>query len=206
MIEWNIQARAHVCQQCGKPFADQEPYHTVLFEDQAAYVRRDLCGPCWGQEDERLRASTPQPISHWQGVYEQPAPPSELIRKETAETLLHKLIELGDPRYLAAMFILAVMLERKRLLKVKDQVRRDGRKTLIYEQPKTGEVLAITDPDLSMDQLEEVQRDVSRLLEHGLPEPGVGEASGSGLSREAAAPDLGADSPAGGEPEPRRCE
>ena len=41
-----------------------------------------------------------------------PPPPSEPIQKQTAESLLRKLIELNDPKYIAAGYILAVMLER----------------------------------------------------------------------------------------------
>jgi hypothetical protein len=55
------------------------------------------------------------------------APPVvEAIQKENAETLLKKLIELNDPRYIPAGFILAVMLERKRILKVKEQIVHEG--------------------------------------------------------------------------------
>jgi hypothetical protein len=63
------------------------------------------------------------------------------------------------------------MLERKRVLKVKEEVVRDGKRVFIYEQPKTGDVFTITDPALRLDQLEEVQRDVAALLEHGLNPP-----------------------------------
>jgi hypothetical protein len=100
-----------------------------------------------------------------------PAPVAEVIQKENAETLLKKLIELNDPRYIPAGYILAVMLERKRILKVKEQIFRDGKRTFIYEQPKTGDVFTITDPDLHLNQLEAVQRDVAHLLEHGLNPP-----------------------------------
>jgi len=60
------------------------------------------------------------------------------------------------------------MLERKRVLKVKEQIVRDGKRVFIYEQPKTGDVFTIADPSLRLDQLEAVQRDVAALLEHGL--------------------------------------
>jgi hypothetical protein len=39
----------------------------------------------------------------------------------------------------------------------------------IYEQPKTGDVFTVIDPALQLNQLEQVQRDVGALLEHGLP-------------------------------------
>jgi hypothetical protein len=38
----------------------------------------------------------------------------------------------------------------------------------IYEQPKTGDIFTIADPNLRLDQLEEVQRDVAMLLEQGV--------------------------------------
>jgi hypothetical protein len=173
MNEWNIQSRAHGCEACARHFADRQPYHTALFEQKGGIVRRDLCEPCWQAEDAagvRARAGF---ISHWQGVYEAPPPPpAEPIQKENAESLLRKLIELNDPRHAAAGYILAVMLERKRLLKVKEQLQRDGQRVFIYEQPRTGDVFTIPDPNLQLNQLEQVQRDVAALLEHGLAPAG----------------------------------
>ena len=45
---------------------------------------------------------------------------------------------------------------------------RDGKRVFIYEQPRTGDVFTIIDPALQLNQLEQVQRDVAALLEHGL--------------------------------------
>ena len=176
MNDWNIQSRAHGCEACEKPFADKQPYHTVLFEEKQEFRRQDICAECW-QAKFSDSAWLPGFISHWQGVYEAPPPVVDAIQKETAETILRKLIELNDPRYIPAGFILAVMLERKRVLKVKEQIIREGKRTIIYEQPKTGEVFTITDPALHLDQLEEVQRDVAALLEHGLNPPQTAEVS-----------------------------
>ena len=170
MNEWNIQSRAHACAACQQPFANQQVYHTLLFDDVPDLRRSDVCESCWQKQfaDAAIQKGL---ISRWQGTYESPPPVVEAIQKENAETLLKKLIELNDPRYVPAGFILAVMLERKRILKVKEQIVRDGKRTIIYEQPKTGEVLIITDPALHLNQLEEVQRDVAHLLEHGLCPP-----------------------------------
>jgi len=122
-------------------------------------------------------------MSYWQGVYEAPPPPSEPIQKETAESLLRKIIELNDPHYIPAGYILAVMLERKRLLKVKEQLVRDGQRVFIYEQPKTGDLFTIADPNLQLNQLDAVQRDVAELLEHGFnPPAGAAPAESTGPS------------------------
>ena len=170
MNEWNIQSRAHACEACQQPFADKQAYHTLLFDVPPDLRRTDVCEPCWQKQfaDASIQKGL---ISRWQGIYEAPPPVVDPIQKETAETLLRKLIEQNDPRYAPAGFILAVMLERKRILKVKEQIVRDGKRTFIYEQAKTGDVFTINDPNLRLDQLEEVQRDVAALLEHGLNSP-----------------------------------
>ncbi len=157
MNDWNIQSRAHACQACGKPFANQKPYHTLLFDERQAFRRLDVCQDCWRTQFNANARQREGFLSCWQGIYEAPPPPTDPIHKETAETMLRKLIELNDPRYIPAAFILAVMLERKRALKVKEQFARDGKRVLIYEHPKTGDVLTITDPALRLDQLEQVQ-------------------------------------------------
>ncbi len=172
MNEWNIQSRAHACQACEQPFVDKHAYHTLLFDEKQQFQRIDVCERCWSEQYSQGANDRKGFVSHWQGIYEAPpAAPPEAIRKENAESLLRKLIELNDPAHLPAAFILAVMLERKRLLKVKEQIVTDGRRVFIYEQPKTGDVFTIADPNLQLNQLEAVQRDVAELLENGLNPP-----------------------------------
>ena len=171
MNEWNIQSRSHGCQACGKPFADKQPFHTLLSEDRQLYLRQDICQSCWHSQYSEGASDRKGFVSYWQGVYAAPVPRVEAIQKENAESLLRKLIELNDPRYIPAGYILAVMLERKRLLKIKEQIVRDGQRVFIYEQPGTGDIFTIIDPALQLNQLEQVQHDVAALLEHGLNPP-----------------------------------
>ena len=172
MNEWNIQSRAAACEACGQAFADKQPLHTLLFDERADDLRRmDVCQTCWQNQFNDGARERKGFISHWQTVFTAPVPVVEAIQKDTAETLLRKLIEQNDPRYAPAGYILAVMLERKRILKVKEQINRDGRRVFVYEQPKTGDIFTIADPALRLDQLEQVQRDVAQLLEHGLNPP-----------------------------------
>lgn len=169
MNDWNIQSRAHACQACAKPFTDKQPYHTLLFDEKQDFSRLDICEPCWQTQFSQGATERKGFVSYWQGVYEMPpAAAPEAIQKENAESLLRKIIELQEPKHAAAGFILAVMLERKRLLKIKEQFMRDGQRVFIYEQPKTGDVFTIADPNLQLNQLDEVQRHVAELLEHGL--------------------------------------
>src|SRR5438552_6500026 len=126
MTDWNIQSRGHACEACGKTFADKDIYHTLLFDEKADFRRSDICHACWVKQYSEGARERKGFVSYWQGIYEAPPPPTDPIRKENAESLLRKLIELNDARYIPAAYILAVMLERKRLLKIKEQLTRDG--------------------------------------------------------------------------------
>jgi len=171
MDEWNIQSRGHCCGACGKAFLDKQHYHTLLFDDDEDFRRSDVCPECWLKDYSEGARDRKGFISYWQGVYEAPAPVPEPIQKETAETLLRKLIELNDPKYIPAGYILAVMLERKRILKVKEQVMREEHRVFIYEHSRSGDIFTIVDPALQLDQLQQVQHDVAELLEQGLNPP-----------------------------------
>ena len=64
-----------------------------------------------------------------------------------------------------ACYVLAAMLERKRVLKqVKMECRSDGRRVLIYEHGSTGDVFIVPDPQVRLDELESVQNEVAELL------------------------------------------
>lgn len=179
MLEWNIQSRAHACQVSGHAFAEGEQFHTVLLSGKEGFERLDLCAAAWREHGAEIGAR-PGFVSHWVSTYvPPPATPPEAIRKDDAESLLRALLERRDERHAPAAFILAVMLERKRLLKVKSQVRDGGRRVIVYEHPKSGDVFTVTDPDLQLAQLEEVQRDVAHLLEHGLPAPEGADQAGA---------------------------
>jgi hypothetical protein len=202
MNEWNIQSRGHACEACGRQFADKEQFHTLLVDEKRDFRRSDICEACWQKQYSEGARERKGFISYWHGVYEAPTRAPEAIQKDTAESLLRKLIELNDPRYMPAGYILAVMLERKRLLKVKEQFVREGKRYFIYEQPKTGDIFTILDPDLQLTQLEQVQRDVANLLEHGLnPPTEQPPAATAGGTQEASS-----SSPAETTPQPEKVE
>jgi len=198
MNEWNIQSRAHQCQTCGHKFVDQQAYHTLLFDEKQEFKRLDICGGCWQSQYSHGASDRKGFVSYWQGVYEAPPPAApDPIQKENAESLLRKLIERNDAKYAPAGYILAVMLERKRLLKVKEQFVRDGQRVFLYEQPGTGDLFTVPDPNLQLGQLDQVQRDIAMLLEHGLdPPPGP---AASPLAPVAEPTDAGAELPAAAE-------
>jgi hypothetical protein len=157
--DWSIQHRADRCAATGCPFAAGEPFYTLLFYDKEGYRREDLSEAAFKERNDNV-----QPYSMWRSTYEPPPPATEPIGKQTAEDLLRRYMDEPSPQHAAARYLLAAMLERKKLLK-EVETRRDGDAfTRIFEHTKTGEVFVVPDPQLRLDQLEQVQQEVSALL------------------------------------------
>ncbi|MFH0879748.1 MAG: hypothetical protein V2A34_08550 [Lentisphaerota bacterium] len=158
--EWNIKSRGEACQKCSRSFADGEAFSSSLVFGEGGYSRGDFCEACW--------TSSPQEgtLSVWRTIFKMPAPPpDEPLKKETAESLLRELMETEDAAHRNVIFILAVMLERRRILAEKDvQVREDGVKIRVYEHKKTGETFVVPDPELKLRELETVQQEVLNML------------------------------------------
>src|SRR3954471_17876519 len=111
--EWPIKHRADVCAQTQRPFQAGEPFYTLLFREGDTFRREDLSEEAWAQRNENI-----QPFSFWKSRYE--APPAtttpEPLAKENAEELLRRLLAENNPANTNASYVLAVMLERKRVL------------------------------------------------------------------------------------------
>ena len=161
--EWNIKPRGGACAVCGKAFEAGEECVSALFNaPDAGFERRDYCVGCWDK-----RPDDDAPFSQWQGAY---APPrgeqakKEPIAHETAEDLLRRLIDIGDPANVNVVYILAVMLERKKQLIERSAVPVEGGIMRFYEHKASGDTFQILDPQISLDAIGDVQRQIIEML------------------------------------------
>jgi hypothetical protein len=155
--DWEIKSRAHVCAKTGREFQPGEPFFTLLIREGEGFRREDLSEEAWEGRNENI-----QPFSFWRSKYEPPAPPPrEPLPKDDAEGLLRRLVAENEPAYANVRYILALMLERKRLLRPVESQDDD---MLVYEHVATGETIVLANPHLGFDQIPAVQKEVSALL------------------------------------------
>lgn len=155
--DWEIKSRGHICTRTGREFVPGETFFTMLVREGEGFRREDLCEEAWESRNDNI-----QPFSFWRSKYEPPAPPPpEPLPKDDAESLLRRLIAEDDPAYRNVRYILALMLERKRLLRPMESQDDD---MLVYEHVATGETIVLENPRLGFDQIPAVQREVSALL------------------------------------------
>jgi len=159
-LEWKIKSRSDTCEATGRPFAEGETFHTVLFRKNDGFRRLDLSEEAW---KARTTDTEAEPIfSSWRSKFEPPAPPpAEPLPRDDAEGMLRRLLESEDPSHTNTRYLLAVMLERKRILRPQPS---PDTGTMVYEHASTGETFIITDPGLSLSDLASVQEEVSSLL------------------------------------------
>jgi len=158
--DWEIKGRAERCAVTGREFEEGEYYYTLLFREPEGFSRQDLCEQAWKERDEKN-----PPFSFWRAKFELPSPPEEdSLKKETAEQLLRRYMGENHAEHRNARYILALMLERKRVLKQIEATETQEGRSLIYEHSKTGEVFVVPEPRLRLDQIESVQNEVAAIL------------------------------------------
>jgi hypothetical protein len=164
---WSIKSRARECAETGTPFVDGQQIRAAIFPDpdSSGYLRRDYALEAWqGRENPET------PFSTWLTVYHPPVveEKAEAVVDQDPESLLRRLVEEDQEHTENARYILAVMLERKKLLRETDTQEVPSGILRVYEHRKTGDVFVIKDPQIALSDVERVQQEVQQLLD---PDP-----------------------------------
>ena len=155
--DWEIRKRSDTCTRTQRPFREGEIFYTAIFREGDGFRREDVAEEVWTDQPD-----SETPLAFWRSSFElPPPPPPEPLAKQDAESILRKLIEENSETTKNARYILALMLERKRILKPMESADSD---VLIYERAQTGETFLIPNPRLGLAQVPEIQREVSALL------------------------------------------
>ena len=167
---WNLRTRAHHCAVTDRRFEEGEQFYTAIYFDKKTgdYTRRDVSAAAWEQDSQDH-----PPFSFWKSLYEKPQTEErpEVTPRENASVLLHRLIVEDEPSTENARYILALMLERRRILAPTAVQHTDSGRLLLYENKKTGEVFIIRDPELRLDEIAAMQEEVATLLGFTKNEP-----------------------------------
>lgn len=170
-MEWKIQTHGSKCSECDKEFEDKESYRTLLYDLDGELMRRDLCTVCYKKVEKTLFSSTDEWISSWSGKYKKPAPkPKEAIQKDMAESILMELVSEPEqfPALPGTIYILSAMLERKKLIKLRDSVQKKNKRIFVYEHAGTGHVFTVTDVQPNSDEWTLIHDQVNGLMEQGI--------------------------------------
>jgi hypothetical protein len=162
---WHVRSRGRECAATQRAFVDGETIVTALFPDpeSSGYLRRDYSTDGWQSRQE----DGEKVFSFWRTTYAAAqAHEPTAVEKLSAEEILQRLVEEDEDHTENTRYILAVMLERQKLLRETDSQRTPSGILRVYEHRKTGEVFIVKDPDIPLSEVEAVQNEVFVLLEN----------------------------------------
>lgn len=184
---WSIKSRARECAESGIAFKSGQKIRAAIFPDpdSSGYLRKDFSTDAWGNREDKDK-----PFSTWITTYEPPVveEKAEDVVDEDPETLLKRLVEEDEEFTENARYILAVMLERKKLLRETDTQEIPSGILRVYEHRKTGDVYIIKDPQIPLSDVDRVQEEVRQLLDPD-PEPQSEAAEETKITEESETPE-----------------
>ena len=158
MVEYQIQPNTRRCAQSGRELQAGERYFAVLVEEGECLVRRDYSAEVW-------QGAPANAFSFWTGR----VPPAESAARPRFDDdmLLDCFTRLegqDDPRKVSFRYVVALLLLRRKRLKVERTDREVGQSVLCLRCSRSGATHQVVDPGLSEDALEKVQEDVFQVL------------------------------------------
>jgi len=146
------------CVGCGREFEPEERYLSALFEDLDGFSRRDYCLSCW-------QGPPAESFSYWRGrIPAREEPAERVVNDAEALELFEQLEDVGEPRQVAFRYLLALLLVRKRVLKLISSGVRDGR-PMVVARPGDGPEYQVLVPRLGQEELAEVSVQMGSVLD-----------------------------------------
>jgi hypothetical protein len=156
--EWNMPRRADQCSACGHVFEIGETFEARLYAAQGDYQRRDFCLNCPAPTD-------PVAIGTWRTHRPEPAAKrAQAFDREAIYGFFQRFEDAHDPERVQFRFVLALLLWRKKVLKLEQTGAVDGHEVWDFLMPRTGTAHRVTRPALDEDQLERLSSQLEQIL------------------------------------------
>jgi hypothetical protein len=158
MTEYAIQPLSLRCARSGRELKPGEPYYSVLIESPNGYVRSDYCVEAWSGPPAGA-------VGFWRSIVSPPGKERRTLVDDSV--LLDCFIRMADSDAADKRnfrFILALLLLRRRVLKLAGSTRENG-VDMLQLRAAGGEVHNVVNPNLSEEELAAIQLEVQKMLE-----------------------------------------
>lgn len=158
--EWKIGRKGRACAGCGTVFAYGAPFHSAIFLEGEAFLRRDLCGACF-------QSAPSAPYSQWVTAIPKPEETKRVFDLGLAAEFLRRLAGEGDPARAALVHLLALLLVRKRAVRFLDLPRSERGARARVEFFDGSAAVEFDAPPLSEGDVPALREELGRLLDLG---------------------------------------
>lgn len=169
MSDWKFRRRQGSCGACEKPFAEDERHASVLSIAGDELRRDDLCAACWQARPEQGE------LFFWFARHHAGRRGLQLDLG-TLEQLFLRLEGRAEPRVRELRYLLALLLLRKRRLRIDRVLREADGEALLVHRPRRQEALRVHVFDFTAERMAALRADLVQLLEGAEPSPAGSEA------------------------------
>jgi hypothetical protein len=183
MSEWKFRRRQGWCGGCERRFEEGERHASSLAVRGDELVREDLCEPCWSRSGAR------DELFHW-FTRHRAAQRGLQLDLATLEQVFLSLAGRSEPRLAELAYLIALLLLRKRRLRLERVARDERGEAMLVRRPRRTESLRVQVFDFAPERLEALRGELARLFEGGEPAlPSAGAGGGEAAAPEGEAED-----------------
>jgi hypothetical protein len=159
VTDFRITRRAHACAVSGQPFEPGDVIVSVIHEEPRGFVRRDV-------REENLASIPGAPFCVFRTKQPPPPPPAKRIDYELAQEFLDRMLREADPAREAVVYVLTLLLARKRRVKIVQTKRLPEGDLLTVSIPRAeeDEIVHVRAQELTPDEETALQREMARLF------------------------------------------
>lgn len=165
---WHIARGSRICAHGGGTIVPGEAFYSALIEDGEGFARRDFAAASWPEVDKAPF------FSYWRNKSRSAGESDRAAAVDYGRLLVFfdALADAGEPRRRLFRYVVALMLARRRILRL-DAVRKTpAGDFLVLHDRRRPEPLEVFAPEATREQLDEVQERLDRLFDDGDAEAG----------------------------------
>ena len=158
-MDWEIGNVTLACAACSKTFVEEQGIFSALFDERPTFVRRDYCRECWPQQAR-------EPVfSHWETrIPKRDAPVRRFVDDDVVMDFFRRLEGSPEPAKVSFRYVLALLLMRKKVLKLKELRRSEKGAALVLHDRLRDCDYDVADPNLTEEQIQQVTGEIHQVL------------------------------------------
>jgi hypothetical protein len=156
-MDYELQRFSRHCAQSGRELAPGEWYFTALVSEGFALKRQDFAAEAW-------TGPPPECVAWWKAQI----PDRQSARKRWApnDVMLEFFDELADqPERQDMRYVLALLLVRRRVLRVEEEHKEQGGETVSLYCPRRDATYTVAAVTPTPERAEQIQQELARLLQ-----------------------------------------
>ena len=156
--DWDVQRTQGQCAETGRTIEENEEFFSVLFEQGESFRRADYCLEAW-------TGPPPDSFCHYKTRIPQRHKKKQLlVDNEMLRSFFERLADEGQPIRVQFRFVVALILMRKRLLKLEGSTAVDGVETWEMKFTDDHSMHQVVNPRLGDDEIQSVSGELNAIL------------------------------------------